>query len=78
MIEKEIVIVCKPLFFYSKNDELLIQQWLKKIKCINKIDRNKNNLLLHIASDNISNEDFDNLIGLFARYKFNSNDYYRL
>src|SRR4030095_356757 len=72
MIEKEIIVVCKPLFFYSKNDELLMQQWLKKIKCINKIDRADNDLLLHITSDNISNEDFDNLIGLFARYKFNS------
>ncbi len=72
MINKEIVLVCNTPLFYSKNDEVLMLQWLKKIKCINAINRIDEIFYLHIGSDKISNNDLDNLIGLFNRYHCDS------
>jgi hypothetical protein len=73
MINEEIILTCKPLHFYSKNDELLMLQWLKKIKCIKKINKYEDAFNLHISSDYMSYQDFKNLLGLFVRYKFDRN-----
>lgn len=69
---KDVILVVEPLFF-SKDDEKFFLRWIKKIKAINKINRSDNKVYIHILSNEISDNDFDELIALFVRYSFNSN-----
>ncbi len=47
-------------------------QWIKKIKCIDRLDKNINELYFYIAIDKILNKDFDNLIGLLRLFNEDS------
>jgi len=68
----KIILVCSPLRFYTQTDESFLFKWLKKIKSIEKIEGIGNELHLHIKSNKISNENLLELIGIFDRYKFKS------
>jgi hypothetical protein len=72
MMSAKIVLICKPLRFYTNNDEDLFFNWLKKIECIKNYEGVGNSLQLHITSKKISNNDLLELFGLFDRYKFDS------
>jgi hypothetical protein len=69
---KEIVLICTPLRFYTHDDEELCFQWIEKISCIEEYFGVGRELHLHIVSKNISTNDLLNLMGLFARYKFDT------
>jgi hypothetical protein len=71
-MDKQITLICTPLKFYIGNDEDLCFQWIKKIKCVKEYYGIGRELHLLIESNKISNADFNNLRGLFARYKFKS------
>jgi hypothetical protein len=72
-MKKQIILICSPLKFYSQNDEDLCFEWIKKIKCIKKHAGVGRELHLHIASKNIPYNDLLDLMGLFARYKYDTN-----
>jgi hypothetical protein len=69
-MDKNIVLICKPLRFYTENDEALFFGWLEKITCIEQIKGIGKKLHLFIALQHIPNNDLLDLIGLFSRYKF--------
>lgn len=69
-MNKEIILKCSPLRFYTKDDEELFFEWVKKIKCIHKFEGVGRELYLYISSTKISNDDLLNLMALFDRYKF--------
>lgn len=78
IINKEIIIVCSPLSFYTEHDEELFFKWIKKIKCIKEYKGIGKALHLHIKSNAISNNDLLDLFGLFDRYKLNEAEQLRV
>jgi hypothetical protein len=71
-MNKKIILICGPLQFYTKNDETLFNQWIKKIKCIKDYDGVGHDLHLEISSSTIPDDDLLDLMALFDRYKFDS------
>ncbi len=71
-MDEEVILICTPLKFYTKNDEDLCFGWIKKIKCIKKFKGIGRELHLFIFSKKIQNEELLDFIGLFDRYKFDS------
>lgn len=72
IIDKEILLICTPLRFYTQNDEVLCFEWIKKIKCIKKHIGVARELHLYVSSNKITDSDLLDLLGLFDRYKFDS------
>lgn len=68
-INKNTLLICKSIWYYTSTDEDLFFTWLKKIKCIKKIDGRLDELYLHISSHKISDNNLVELIALFYRYK---------
>lgn len=71
-MNEEVILICTPLKFYTKNDEDLCFEWIKKIKCIKKFKGMVRELHLFVSSKKIQNEELLDFIGLFDRYKFDS------
>lgn len=69
----ETILVCTPLRFYTETDEALLFQWLKTVPCITTIQGIGKELQLHINNSMVSHDDLLNLIAIFDRYKFDSN-----
>ena len=63
------ILICKAVKFYCRKDEDAFFEWIKKIDCIDQISGVGRELYLHIAADDIHNQDLDDIIGLFYRYK---------
>lgn len=61
-------LVCKKVIFYSLKDEDVFFEWIKKIKCIKSFEGVKDELYLDLIDRAITDEDLDDLIGLFQRY----------
>ncbi len=68
---KKTILLCKSVTFYCLKDEDAFFEWIKKINCIKKISAEGDELYLHLKSDSIDDNDLDDLIGLFYRYKIN-------
>lgn len=66
----EVILVCTPLNFYTKNDENWMFRWIKKIKCVAKYYGVGRSLHLVVQSNKVKNKDLLELIGLFRRYNF--------
>lgn len=66
---KDIILTCKSVWFYSKNDENAFYEWLKKIDCIDEISAAADELYLHIASSILHDQDLRDLLAIFYRYK---------
>ena len=66
---KETILLCKGVTFYCLKDEAAFFEWIKKIDCIEKTSAAGDELYLHLKSDSIDDNDLDDLIGLFYRYK---------
>ena len=71
MNEKEVILICKGVRFYALKDEDAFFEWIKKIQCIKNTSAAGRELYLHIPSNDISEEDLDDLLALFYRYKIN-------
>lgn len=69
-MDKNIILICTPLRFYTENDETLFFEWIHKIKSIKQVKGIGKELHLFIVSNYIPNDDLLDLIGLFNRYKF--------
>ena len=66
--KQENILVCTAVKFYCLKDEDAFFEWIKKIDCIDKTSASGRELYLHIAADDIHDQDLDDLIGLFYRY----------
>jgi len=66
---EEIILICSGVRFYCNKDEDAFFDWLNKITCISHTSAAGKELYLHIAAQKISDQDLDDLIGLFYRYK---------
>jgi hypothetical protein len=69
MKKYDVILTCKKIKFYSQKDEDVFFEWVKKIECIDKTTATGNELYLHIASNNLEDDDLRDLLGLFCRYK---------
>jgi len=72
VINNEIIFIGNSVSFFCENDEKLLMQWLHEIKCVDKINYRDKQLGLFINIEKISNNDFDNLMGIFNRYLFDN------
>ena len=70
-MERKNILVCKSVRFYARKNEDAFFEWIKKIDCIDEISAAGKELYLHISTDDIHDQDLDDLIGLFYRYKIN-------
>ena len=64
----ELKLICNKVVFYFQKDEEVFFEWIKRIKCINKISAAGDELYLHIKKNDISDDDLRDFIGLFYRY----------
>ena len=69
-MNKEIVLKCSPLRFYTLIDEDGCFHWIKKIESIVKYEGIGRELHLILKSSRIPIKDLLELIGLFRRYNF--------
>ena len=65
----ESILVCKRVRFYSRKDEDVFFEWIKKIECIDTFDGAGDELYLYISSNDLHDNDLRDLIALFYRYK---------
>jgi hypothetical protein len=66
---EETILVCTDIKFYCLKDEDAFFEWIKKIACITHTSAAGRELYLHISAQKTSDQDLDDLIGLFYRYK---------
>jgi len=66
--KQENILICKAVRFYCSKDEDAFFEWIKKIDCIDKISGVGRELYLHIAVDDVHDQNLDDIIGLFYRY----------
>lgn len=61
-------LTCKSVNFYHQKDEDAFFEWIEKIDCIESISAAKDELYLDLVDRELTEEEVDELIGLFARY----------
>jgi hypothetical protein len=61
------VLVCKRVKFCSKQDELLLFEWLKRIRAVRKVEGTRDSIVLHVGR-RISGSSLRELLALFYRY----------
>lgn len=66
---KSSVLVCKAVRFYCRKDEDAFFEWIKKIECVKDTAGAGDELYLYLTSTKLSDQNLDDLIGLFYRYK---------
>lgn len=66
---KETILTCKRVTFYAPKDEDAFFEWIEKIPSITKFDGRGDELYLYLDSTEISDEDLDEILALFYRYK---------
>lgn len=72
----QVVLICEPLFFFSKNDEDIFFEWLDKIKSIKESKGYGKQLHIIFEDKNIPLEDLWDLMGIFTRYNFDYSELY--
>lgn len=68
MSESTNYLTCKRVLYYSLKDEDAFFEWIGKIKCIKNCDGIRYDLYLHLVDTQPTDEDLQDLIGLFYRY----------
>jgi hypothetical protein len=69
MKTKENILICKSPRFFCYKDEEAFFEWIKKIKAITNISGQGRELYLYLAEEMLNDQDLDDVIGLFYRYK---------
>ena len=65
----KIKLICKSVWYYSSKDEDAFFEWINKISVIEKYDGRLDELYLYINNKKISDQDLEELLALFYRYK---------
>lgn len=68
-MEKNVILVCKSIWYHSHNDEAALFEWVKKNPCIVNFKNVHDELHLYIKSKRISNANLTDLLALFYRYR---------
>jgi hypothetical protein len=68
-MDKQIILICKSVWYYSRLDEDIFFEWISRIKCILKFDGIRDELYLYIKNKRLNNENLRDLLALFYRYK---------
>lgn len=68
-MSKENILICKSVIFYAPKDEDAFFEWIKKISCVGSFSGIKDELYLYISSTTLEDEDLNDLLALFYRYK---------
>jgi hypothetical protein len=66
-----ITVECKRVKFYSPFDEDAFFEWIKKIKSIKDVKGKLDKIILFFKTDELKQDELDNLVALFRRYKIN-------
>jgi len=61
-------LTCKKVLYYSLKDEDAFFEWIKKIKGIKNFEGAKDELYLDLVDEPLTDQDLEDLIGLFYRY----------
>jgi len=70
-MSKNIALLCRSVWYYSRTDEDLFFEWISKIPSIIKFDGVGDELYLYFDTNKISDEDLRELLAIFFRYKIN-------
>lgn len=62
-------ITCKRVIFYSKLDEDMFFEWIKKINCIKSFEGAGDEMYLDFVESELSYDDMKDIISLLYRYK---------
>ena len=65
----ENILICKSPRFFGYKDEDAFFEWIKKIKVIDKVSGKGKELYLYLVAEKLDDQDLDDFIGLFYRYK---------
>src|SRR3989338_2643526 len=68
-MNKENILICKSVIFYASKDEDAFFEWIKKIACVGSFSGVKDELYLYISSTILEDENLNDLLALFYRYK---------
>lgn len=68
MSEPTNYLTCKKVRYYTLRDEDAFFEWIKKIKCIKSFEGALDELYLDLVDTPPTDEDLQDLIGLFYRY----------
>lgn len=66
---KNTVLVCLSVTYYSRKDEDAFFEWIKKVECIEGMSGAGKELYLHIVTDDLHDYDLRELLALLYRYK---------
>ena len=66
---KGVVLICKRVVFYALKDENAFLNWVKSIKSIKGLEYEGDQIHLYFKTLQISDNDLQDLIALFFRYK---------
>ncbi len=69
LIDQGIVLVCEDVIFCSPYDESAFFEWVARIDCIEGLSALTNSMFLHIVSSDLHDQDVNDLMSLFHRYK---------
>ena len=62
------ILVCKRVSFCSEQDELLMFEWIRRIKAVNRTEGKGDSIVLHTKRQ-IPARDLRELLALFYRYE---------
>lgn len=62
-------LICKGVTFYTFMDQQLFFTWINRTLCIDSFTAASDELYLHLVAEQLSDEDLQELIGIFYRYK---------
>lgn len=64
----EVVLICKNLKFFSKQDEAIFFEWIFRLDNIKKVSGKGCDVYLHVNTDDFTDWQLKELIALFSRY----------
>jgi hypothetical protein len=68
MIDNEVVLVAKKIYYFSQFDEAAFFEWLGKLKCVVDVRGELDELFIRVDRKNTDEYDLRELIALFHRY----------
>jgi hypothetical protein len=77
MESKEIILRCRPLFFYTKEEESTFYKCIKRVSSIIKIEKTEDGINLHLKTYKdycLFDDDFDKIKWIFYRYNLKNID----
>lgn len=68
MIDKQVVLTAKRVWYYSKNDEAAFFEWLDKLTCVMKYEGELDVLNIYVDQNQVDEKSLREFLSLFRRY----------